>query len=150
MKKVLPMLILMLALISLVQCGSDPSNDIKIGNKLYIPDGYESKLESLKLTEVAALPYFSSPFITVAKDKDGKQYAVLYYNSGEVRQEELPVKYEEMISLLDNKGYKIKEQGNVQNLHLFEINKKLIWNYGDGENKIYLDLKGDEINPFQK
>jgi hypothetical protein len=82
--------LIMFAVIGLAGCSSNKGD--AAGDELYIPEGYLQQLQVLELTEVAALPYFTSPFITVAEDRSGEQYAVLFDKSGEVRQEKLPVK----------------------------------------------------------
>ncbi|ACT02575.1 hypothetical protein [Paenibacillus sp. JDR-2] len=140
--------LIMFAVISIAGCSSN-KGDIA-GDELYIPEGYAEKLKAQDLTEVAALPYFSSPFITVAEDRSGQQYAVLFDRSGEIRQERLPVKYEVIIELLKSKGYKSDQMSNERNLHLFEINHNLYWSYSDGEASVYLDGKGNETDPFKK
>ncbi|WP_201001538.1 hypothetical protein [Paenibacillus glycanilyticus] len=147
MRKIWTILI-MVAIISLAGCSFNKAD--VAGDELYIPEGYEEKLKALDLTEVAALPYFSSPFITVAEDQSGQQYAVLFDKSGEVRQERLSLKYDEIIDSLQRKGYKIDQAPNKLNLHLFEINHNLYWSYSDGEASVYLDGKGNEADPFKK
>ncbi|WP_336786386.1 hypothetical protein [Paenibacillus sp. MMO-177] len=147
MIKIWPMLVLVFTIII---AGCSSNHDVAIGDKLFIPDGYAEKLQELNLAEVAPLPYFSSPFITVAEDKSGQQYAVIFDRSGEVRQEKLPVVYEEIIDSLQRKGYKINQASNEMNLHLFEINHNLYWSYSDGEASVYLDGKGNETDPFKK
>ncbi|GMK42928.1 hypothetical protein PghCCS26_00550 [Paenibacillus glycanilyticus] len=147
MIRIWPMLVLVFVII-IAGCSSN-KGDVA-GDELYILEGYEEKLKALDLTEVAALPYFSSPFITVAEDQSGQQYAVLFDKSGEVRQERLSLEYEEIIDSLQRKGYKIDQAPNKLNLHLFEINHNLYWSYGDGEASVYLDGKGNEADPFKK
>src|SRR5690242_2541855 len=71
--------------LSLLGCEkSYKQNEVVAGDTLYIPEGYTAKLSSLKLTEVAPLPYFSRPFICVAKDAEGQQFAVVFHAADEV------------------------------------------------------------------
>lgn len=139
--------------LTLIGCeNSVQQNNAVIGNKLYIPEGYDTQLSSLKLTEVAQLPYFTKPFISVAKDEDGQQFAVLFHSSDKVDSVKLPVSYEETIKRIELKGFKIKVgTASVQNLHMFEINNNLFWNSEDGTGKVYLTLKGEVVSdPFKR
>lgn len=95
-----------------------------------------------KLIEIAALPYFRSPFISIAKNNREEQFAVIFRDTGDIEVVSLPVHFEEIIKMIELKGFKI----TVSNIHLFEIHNRLIWNY----EKIYLDLYGNEIDPFKK
>lgn len=119
------------------------------GNKLYIPQGYEEQLTALNLTEVVSLPYFSKPFICIAKDTVGQQYAVIFYSSDSAKTVKLPVLYEEILKKIESQGFNVKN-GTVyaKNLHLFEIDKSLFWNFEDGTGKIYLTLNGEVTDPF--
>ncbi|UJF36127.1 hypothetical protein [Paenibacillus hexagrammi] len=148
------MLLVVLALINLTLNGcsnqkvqSNKSGDVA-GDSLYVPEGYQKKLESLKLTEVVAMPYFKSPFISVAQDSNGTQFAVIFRESGEIDRVQLPVRYVEIMNLIESKGYKIKLSENNKNLHLFEIKGNIVWNYAEGDKKLYLDKEGKEIDPF--
>jgi hypothetical protein len=118
------------------------------GNRLFIPVGYEKILKEKELTEIAAMPYFQSPFITIAQNKSHDQYAVIIKDTGETKVTKLPVKLEGILKALESKGFKITAS-NVyfKNLHLFEINDKFVWNYEE-DTTIYLDLEGNEVNPF--
>src|SRR6185369_9373665 len=66
------------------------------GDQLYIPDGYSDKLVKMGLVEIVPMPYFNSPFITVAKDKNEKQYAVLFYDNGKIDKKKLITPYEKI------------------------------------------------------
>lgn len=136
---------------SLVLFGCKQQNDARAGDKLYIPEGYSSQLASLNLTEVAALPYFSKPFICVARDNNGQQFAVVFHSSDKVKTVKLPVTYENIIKRIASEGFEIDvETTSVQNLHLFEINNRLFWNFTDGSGEIYMTLNGEvETDPFK-
>jgi hypothetical protein len=151
------MLLVVLSLINLTLNGcsnqkvqSNNSGNVVAGDSLYVTEGYQKKLESLKLTEVVAMPYFKSPFICVAQDSNGTQFAVIFRESGEIYREQLPVRYQEIINLIESKvGYKVYlSDENFKNIHLFEINGNLVWSYDDGKNKLYLDKEGRETEPF--
>ncbi|WNR43843.1 hypothetical protein [Paenibacillus roseipurpureus] len=153
------MLLVVLILINLTLNGcsnqegqSNTSEDVVAGDTLYVPEGYQNKLASLQLKEVVAMPYFRSPFISVAQDSNGTQFAVIFRESGEIDRQQLPVTYIEIINLIKSKvGYKVYlPDGNFKNLHLFEINENLVWSYYDGKNKLYVDKEGREIEPFIK
>ncbi len=120
------------------------------GDKLYIADGYMDKLAELGLTEVAAKPYFHSPFITIAKDKSGKEYAVLFYKEGKVDKRELPVTYEEIINIFEHRNYPVTKSILTENVHLFEINRDLFWCLNGDNNSVYLNVLGHEADPFSK
>ncbi|MDR6552564.1 hypothetical protein [Paenibacillus qinlingensis] len=147
------MLLVVLCLINLNGCSnqkvqSNNSKDSVAGDTLYVPEGYQKKLESLQLTEVVAMPYFKSPFISVAQDSNGTQFAVIFRESGEIVHEQLPVKYIEIIKIIESKGYNIKSSVNYKNLHLFQINGNIVWSYADGNKKLYVDKEGRETEPF--
>jgi hypothetical protein len=129
---------------------SSQQNEAVAGDELYVPEGYTMKLSSLKLTEVAPLPYFTKPFICVAKDADGQQFAVVFHSTDKVETVKLPISYENIINQIGSEGFEIKVgTTSVQNLHLFEINNILFWNFEDGTGKVYLTLKGVVvIDPF--
>ncbi|WP_156410971.1 hypothetical protein [Paenibacillus sp. Soil787] len=117
------------------------------GDKIYIEEGYQQQLIRLKLTEVAALPYFTKPFICVAKDEIGAQYAVVFRSAEKVDTTKLPVSYESILA-------RVKEEGHrdimKENLHLFEINNELVWSFSDGIGTMYMDLKGEVLtDPFK-
>jgi hypothetical protein len=105
-------------------------------------------LKAKNLTEIVPMPYFKSPFISIAKNTIGDQFAVIFRDSGQTEVVKLPVKYEEIVKIIELKGFNIySSTSSLKNLHLFEINNKLVWNYEE-DKKIYLDLDGNEINPF--
>jgi hypothetical protein len=120
------------------------------GDKLFIPEGYEEQLAGMSLTEVAALPYFTQPFICVAKDKQGSQYAVLFRSSGKVDTVTLPISYEKIVHLIQAEGFDLtRDPNSLWNLHLFEIGDTLYWHFDDGTGKVYMDLEGKVTsNPF--
>ncbi|WP_307552472.1 MULTISPECIES: hypothetical protein [unclassified Paenibacillus] len=118
------------------------------GDKIYIEEGYQQQLVRLNLTEVAALPYFTKPFICLAKDEKGAQYAVVFRSAEKVDTTKLPVSYESILT-------RVKEErhGDImkENLHLFEINNQLVWSFTDGKGTMYMDLKGDVLtDPFKQ
>ncbi|MEX2461969.1 MAG: hypothetical protein WD469_11885 [Paenibacillaceae bacterium] len=153
MRQITVQLILLLTIsVALFGCErSSQQNDAVAGDKLYVPEGYTMKLSSLKLTEVAPLPYFTKPFICVAKDADGQQFAVVFHSTDKVETVKLPIPYENTIKQIGSEGYIIKVgTTSVQNLHLFEINNNLFWNFDDGTGKVYLTLKGEVVtDPFK-
>ena len=119
------------------------------GNSFFIPKGYEQILKAKGLSEIAAMPYFKSPFITIAKNNNEDQFAVIIRDTGETEVVKLPVKIEGILKILELKGFKITASNiYFKNLHLFEINKRLVWNYEE-DAKIYLDLESKEIDPFK-
>lgn len=121
------------------------------GDQLYIADHYKEKLAAMKLKEVAAMPYFHSPFIVVAADEAGKQSAVIFSEDGSQKAVPLPVTYEQIVSLVEQRGFDVTTDANRWNLHLFEINKKLYWEFEDGQGKLILDANGQEVaDPFAK
>ncbi|MFM9276895.1 hypothetical protein [Paenibacillus jiagnxiensis] len=127
---------------------ADNSDTDKTGNRLFIPEGYQAQLDEMDLKEIATKPYFQSPFIAIAQDKNGRQYAVIFNKGGEVRKEELPLGYDEIIKQLESQGQNISLSNapSLDNLHLFVINNKLVWNF----NNLYWDAEGEEVsNPFQ-
>jgi hypothetical protein len=127
---------------------SETNNDTT-GDKLYVPKEYKQILKTKNLTEIVALPYFKSPFISIAKNTTGDQFAVIFRDSGQTEVAKLPIKYEGIVKTIESKGFNINSStSSLKNLHLFEINKKLVWNYEEGSMKIYLDLDGKEVNPF--
>ncbi|KRE47395.1 hypothetical protein [Paenibacillus sp. Soil522] len=70
------------------------SKEPSAGNKLYIHEGYQEQLTKMELKELQPFPYFSKPFITVAKDDQGVQFAVIYRDNNKVDVEKLPVNLE--------------------------------------------------------
>ncbi|NLK96807.1 MAG: hypothetical protein GX272_01850, partial [Epulopiscium sp.] len=52
---------------------SERRMEVAVGNKLYIPEGYNNKLNEMGFVEVVPMPYFHEPFITVAKDVNENQ-----------------------------------------------------------------------------
>jgi hypothetical protein len=130
--------------------GQTPNADAVAVDPLFIPVGYKKILKEKELTEIAAMPYFKSPFITIAENKSHDQFAVIINETGETKVTKLPIKLEDILKVLESKGFKISVS-NVyfKNLHLFEINNKLVWNYEE-DKTIYLDLDGNEINPFER
>lgn len=155
MKRVIVQFILLLAIsFSFIGCerSSQQINEVMAEDKLYITEGYTTKLSSMKLTEVASLPYFTKPFICVAKDESGQQFAVLFHSIDKVETVKLPITYENIIKRIESEGFKVKLETNnpFQNLHLFQINNTLFWNFNDGTGKLYLNLKGEiETDPFK-
>lgn len=126
-----------------------------LGDSLYVYEGYLDKLAEMGLEEVIALPYFQSVFVDIAKDAEGQEYAVLFQKSGQVGKKALPVSFEEIAKILEQKGADkedtssfLKHKHEFQAIHMLEINGKLFWNYGDGKLDFYLDLSGKETYPF--
>jgi hypothetical protein len=97
-----------------------------------------------ELKELQPFPYFSKPFITVAKNDQGVQFAVIYRDSNKVDVEKLPVNLEQIKQILENKGIDLSGP-NGDNLHLFEIKQKIYWTFENGNGRIKLDLSGHEI-----
>ncbi|REE69667.1 hypothetical protein A8990_13265 [Paenibacillus taihuensis] len=121
------------------------------GDRLYIVDHYKEKLAAMKLKEVAAMPYFHSPFIVVAADEAGQQFAIIFREDGTKKAIPLPVTYEQIVDLVEQRGFDLSTVGSSWNLHLFEINQKLYWVFGDGQGQLVLDLNGHEVaDPFQQ
>lgn len=130
---------------------SSCSNKVVPGDALYIPKEYKDKLETMKMTEIAPMPYFKSPFITIAKDSERNQYAVVFRENEEVGKVTLPKTYEDIVAVFESKSCKVEKYDlGFSNLHLLEINSKLYWNFSDGEKNIYLNLQGAEEDPFAK
>ncbi|MBP1967540.1 hypothetical protein [Paenibacillus aceris] len=148
----LQLILLTLMSLTLFGCeGSPQQKDAVSGDKLYIPEGYKTQLTSLKLTEAVSLPYFTKPFICVAKDQEQQQFAVVFYTESKIKTVKLLISYEEVIKRIESKGFNIKiGTTSLQNLHLFEINNELYWNFEDGTGKIYLNLQGEVVtDPFK-
>jgi hypothetical protein len=118
------------------------------GNKLYIYTGYVEKLAQMGLEEVISLPSFHSPFITVAKDSEGKQYAVIFQENGQIDKKELNLSYDQIVNILQQKGLNKDDPNFINNLHLYVLNGKLYWNFTDSHKNIYLNTSGKEENPF--
>lgn len=121
-------------------------------DKLYIPENYKTQLESLKLTEVISLPYFHEPFICIAKDASGQQFAIVFHSLESEKMVKLPISYEKIINVIESNGFKVEinTSSSFQNIRMFEINKKLFWNYSDGTGKIFLNLNGEVVtNPWE-
>jgi hypothetical protein len=130
---------------------SERRMEVAVGNKLYIPEGYNNKLNEMGFVEVVPMPYFHEPFITVAKDVNENQYAIIFRENGNVEKEKLPVHYEDIANKLIVKGCDLTSFPEAKNnLHLFEINQKLFWNFEDGNSKIFLDAYGNEDDPFSR
>jgi hypothetical protein len=139
--------VIMIIMIVFIGC-----NNMAIsGDKLYITEGYKQQLSAMNLTEVAALPYFTQPFICIAKNAKEQQLAVIFRNSEKPAVVKLPLTYEEIIHRVESEGFQVKSgTDSFGNLHLFEINKNLVWNFGDGTGKVYLDLEGKVVtDPFK-
>lgn len=133
---------------TLLGCEGVPEQE-QPGNKFFNPQGYEKQLNALNLTEVVSFPYFSKPFICVAKDGGGQQYAVIFHSSDSINTVKLPVSYEDILKRVESHGFNVEiGTTNAENLHLFEINNNLFWNFEDGTGKIYLNLNGEVTNPF--
>jgi hypothetical protein len=147
MKRVIVQFILLLTIsLSVIGCerSSQQINEVMAGDKLYITEGYTTKLSSMKLTEVVSLPYFTKPIICVAKDENGQQFAVLFHSIDEVESVKLPITYENIIKRIESEGFKVKlGTSSFQNIHLFQINNTLYWNFNDGTGKLYLSLNGE-------
>ena len=127
------------------------SKELKVGDELYIPKGYKNELDKMKLTEIAPMPYFTSPFITVEKDSIGNQYAVIFREDGKVDEVILPETYENIVVIYEAKGFKVEKYAQeFSNLHLFEINGKLYWNYSSKGEDVFLDLYGKEEYPLKQ
>lgn len=122
------------------------------GDSYFLVKGYQAKLSTLDLTEVRAFPYFSEPFITVAKNKAGEQYAVLFHSLEKVDQVRLPVSYEDILTRLGTYGYDLKNPSHLANLFLFEIHQKMVWSYisDSGGLTVYFNDHGDILSdgPF--
>jgi hypothetical protein len=122
---------------------------------LNVYEGYLDKLAEMGLEEVMALPYYLGPFITIAKDTDGQEYAVVFRKNGQVEKKALPVSFEEVTKILEQKGVKkevtssfMKNKHGFKNIYMLEINGDLFWFYGDGKLDFYLNLLGKETYPF--
>lgn len=141
----------LLIFLSLCLLISACSKKVVPGDALYIPTEYKDKLDTMKMTEIAPMPYYKSPFITIAKDSEGNQYAVIFRENEKVEKVILPKTYEDIVAVFESKGCKIEKYAQgFSNLHLFEINSKLYWNFSDGEKNIGLNLQGEEEDPFVK
>lgn len=119
------------------------------GDKLYVKENYKQDLAQMKLTEVAAMPYFTEPFVCAARDDQGKELAVLFRRSGQIDTVALPVSYEDILRHVapDSEGDKARIAAS--NLHLFEIGKHLYWSYTDGNGTMYMNLGGEQVtDPF--
>ncbi len=146
MKKLKALIILLCFCLLISGC----SEDIVV-DKLYIPEGYKDKLETMKMTEIAPMPYFKSPFITITKDFEGKQYAVIFRENEEIEKVILPKTYESIVDIFETKGCKIEKYAQeFSNLQMFENNNKLYWYFSDEEKEIHLNLQGEEEDPFDK
>lgn len=122
------------------------------GDSLFIPKEYKQELMAKGLDEVAPMAYFKSPFISIAQDGRGDQFAVVFRENAETEVVPLPVKYEELLALLEQKGFKKVDKSpkpaSFTNLHVFEMNKGLYWRYEEGDRGIWLDIQGKEADPF--
>jgi hypothetical protein len=147
MKHVGIQLFIIIIMIVLIGC----NNQAISGDKLYITEGYKQQLSAMKLTEVAALPYFTQPFICIAQNAQGQQFAVVFRASEKTEAVKLPLTYEDIIHRVESEGFQVKDEtASLGNLRLFEINKSLVWNFNDGTGKVYLDLEGKVItDPFK-
>jgi len=146
------MLILLLAIAVISSSchnnSSSEGNEEVTVNHLFIPENYQQILEEKQLTEIAAMPYFKSPFITVASNDDGELFAVLIRDTGEVELTPLPLSLEDIIPVVEAEGFAVTEsEASLQNLSLLEINNQLVWTY---VGEIYLDLEGNEVDPFSR
>jgi|GEM_PF-675136 len=147
------MLILLLAIAVISSSchnnSSSEGNEEVTVNHLFIPENYQQILEEKQLTEIAAMPYFKSPFITVASNDDGEQFAVLIRDTGEVELTPLPRSLEEIVLILEEKDVAFAEtKVQLENLSLLEINNQLVWTSHVGE--VFLDLEGNEVDPFSR
>lgn len=148
-------LMMMVGVMMIFGCGNDSdsvsnqTSEEVAGNPLFIPENYEQILKEAELTEIVAMPYFKSPFFTIANNQNNEQVAVMIRDTGEVTIIKLPKTLEEIIQVLAAKGFSITTSNTLfKNLHLLEINKRLVWSYVEAN--IYLDLEGNEIDPFKK
>jgi len=127
---------------------SNEGNEEVTVDHFFIPENYLKILEEKQLTEIAAMPYFKSPFITIASNDDGEQFAVLIRDTGEVELTQLPLSLEDIIPVVEAEGFAVTEtEASLQNLSLLEINNQLVWTY---VGEIYLDLEGNEVDPFSR
>ncbi|NOU67035.1 hypothetical protein GC096_23605 [Paenibacillus sp. LMG 31461] len=82
----------------------------------------------------------------MAKDEEGAQYAVVFRSAEKVDTTKLPVSYE---SILARVKEEVQRDILKENLHVFEINNKLVWSFNDGMGTMYMDLKGEVLaDPF--
>lgn len=155
--RVLILKLMMMAgvLMMIFGCGNDSNpasnqtSEEVASNSLYVPENYEQILKENDLTEIVAMPYFKSPFFTIANNKNNEQVAVMIRDTGEVKIIKLTKTLEEIVEILEAKGFSIPTSGNhFENLQLLEINKQLLWSYMEAN--VYLDLEGNEIDPFKK
>lgn len=124
-------------------------NGMVVGNKLFVVEGYQHQLKEQGLEEVRTFPYFHEPFIVVAKNFKQEQLAVLYRSSGQIDTIKLPLSYEGILEKLATYGYPVKSSPiEMENVYLFEINRKMVWSYDNKGETVYLSDKGELINPF--
>lgn len=136
------MSVLMLFLMStaLFGCNLNPKDnqaiDVVTEDKLYIPQDYASQLSTMKLSEIAAFPSFHEPFICIAENESGEQYAVIFHSErNEV--ENLPLSFEKVLDSFKVEGVDFRSGDDlINNLHLLEINDALYWNYDDGHKDV--------------
>ncbi|OWA35545.1 hypothetical protein B9G55_12995 [Saccharibacillus sp. O16] len=135
-------------LVPLLITACNQSHEKQAVDSLYVPDGYQSKISALGLKEVAAKPYFRSPFITIVEDAKGKQSAMVFRDHEKPKLVALPKTYEEIIKKLEDDKKALTET-DKQNIHLLEINGDLYWNYEASDSgSVYLNLEGIEQSPF--
>ncbi|SEO98047.1 hypothetical protein [Paenibacillus sp. OV219] len=155
MNKIVVVLLFIVMAGSLVGCAINQKsiNDQEpvAGDQLYIAAHYKEKLAAMKLAEVAAMPYFHSPFIVVAEDEAGRQSAVIFHDDETTKSVQLPVTYESITRMVQQRGFDLSSEASRWNLHLFEINHKLYWEFEDGQEKLILDTAGQEVaDPFHQ
>jgi hypothetical protein len=146
-------ILLLIMCLTFIGCeDSVQQNNAMTGDKLYIPDGYKTQLFTLNLIEVAPLPYFTKPFICVTKDANGQQFGVVFHSTDKVDIVRLPISYEEIIKRVESKGFIVNvSTSSFNNLHMFEINNDLFWNFEDGLGEVWLNINGEFVlNPFKR
>ncbi|AZN41143.1 putative periplasmic lipoprotein [Paenibacillus albus] len=155
MKKLAAVLIFFVMAGLLAGCATNPNRITEqnaiAGDQLYIADHYKEKLAAMKLVEVAAMPYFHSPFIVVVADGAGQQSAVIFRDDATTTKVPLPVAYEQITRMVQQRGFDLSTEASRWNLHLFEINGKLYWEIGDGQGELVMDIEGHEAaDPFEQ
>jgi hypothetical protein len=83
-------ILLLTMCLTFVGCGNcvnqnNPETGPVTGDNVYIPENYKTQLASMKLSEVVSLPYFTKPFICVAKDQDQQQFAIVFHSDDKFR-----------------------------------------------------------------
>jgi hypothetical protein len=117
------------------------SNKEIVADRIYVPDGYQEKLSQMGLTEVHSFPYFTQPFLTVAKDGHQNEYAVAFYSDNKIDKFPLRLSYEEILYKYESYGYSVKN--DINNLHLFFMNNQIIWSYNGNAKQIRLNVLGE-------